>query len=105
MTIVESLLADVSPIEFIRLPKHWGPDSIFILQVASCKHFKQLGIRKGSYIGIDALEPFVEGEPCAFLKIVKGEPRFRLSRTFLKGYECVGRLCLVVSFPLKEGKK
>ena len=103
MTInTNKLLDKVTPIEYVRLPENWVSEHVIILQVSSCKHFKHLGIRTGSYIGIDTSKRFSEGEPCAFLKIVKGKPRFRLSKIVLNGYECIGKLCLVVSFPMKE---
>lgn len=67
-----------------------------------CKHFRRDGIRKGGYIGIDEDLPFEKGHPCAFMKIKKGKVDIKLSRKQLPGYECVGRLALVVSFPLLE---
>ena len=103
--IKTTLFDRVEPVEYIRLPAYWVPNKdVAILKVSSCKHFKRLGIREGSFIGIDTTKEFKKGEPCAFLKYDKNEPRFRLSRTLLNGYECIGRLCLVVSFPTKEVK-
>lgn len=77
-------------------------NSMCLLKVASCKHFRREGIREGGYIGIDTSLPFKKGYPCAFVKMVKGSPMFRLSRNIIEGYECIGQLSLVVNFPMME---
>ena len=87
----------------VCLPDTWPlPDELSLLRVSSCKHFRKEGIRKGGYIGIDEDLPFEEGQPCAFMRIRKGKPEFRLSRKMLSDFEYVGRLALIVSFPLLE---
>ena len=98
----KQLLEQIKPKGFLSLPPEWVTEGLILLQVSSCKHFRYLGIRKDSYVGIDTSAQFINGEPCAFLKYEKGVPNFRLSKKLLKGYECIGRLCLVVSFPVKE---
>ena len=93
----------IEPERYMALPDDWPvPKNLSLLHVTSCKHFRKEGIRKGGYIGIDEELPFEEGQPCVFMRIKKGKADFRLSRKQLPGYECVGRLALVVSFPLLE---
>lgn len=93
----------IEPERFVCLPDTWPlPEDLSLLHVCSCKHFRKEGIRKGGYIGIDESLPFEEGQPCAFIKMRNNKPVFRLSRKQLPGYEYVGRLALVVSFPLLE---
>lgn len=93
----------VDPERYVVLPDEWPiTKNLFLLHVTSCRYFRKEGIRKGGYIGIDETLPFEEGQPCAFMRIRKGKTEFRLSRKYLPGYECVGRLALVVSFPLME---
>ena len=93
----------IKPDRYVTLPEEWPiPDGLFLLRVSSCKHFRKEGIRKGGYIGIDESLPFEEGKPCAFMRMRKGKPEFRLSRTLLPDFECIGRLALIISFPLLE---
>ena len=93
----------VEPECYMVLPNEWPvPKNLSLLYVTSCKHFRKEGIRKGGYIGIDEDLPFEEGQPCAFMRIRKGKPEFRLSRKMLSDFEYVGRLALIVSFPLLE---
>ena len=97
------LMESINPLAYVNYPKDWPvSDNIYILRVSSCKHFKSEGIRKGGYIGIDPSMEYKEGSPCAFLKMKNGEPQFRLSRKHLKGYDYVGRLALIISFPCME---
>ena len=93
----------VEPECYMALPNEWPvPKNLSLLYVTSCKHFRKEGIRKGGYIGIDEDLPFEEGQPCAFMRMRKGKPEFRLSRKMLPDFEYVGRLALIVSFPLLE---
>lgn len=89
---------------FVALPEEWtkSMDEMFLLQVASCRHFRREGIREGGYIGIDMTIPFEEGKPCAFFKLKKDKPIFKLSRKYLIGYKYVGQLALVINLPLQE---
>lgn len=93
----------IEPECYVAIPDEWPVSKdLSLLQVASCKCFRKEGIRKGGYIGIDEALPFVEGQPCAFMRMRKGKAEFRLSRTLLPNYEYIGRLALIVSFPLLE---
>ena len=93
----------IEPERYVTLPDEWPvPKNLSLLHVTSCKHFRKEGIRKGGYIGIDESLPFEEGKPCAFMRMRKGKPEFRLSRKLLPDFECIGRLALIVSFPLLE---
>lgn len=93
----------IKPERYVTLPEEWPlPKNLFLLRVSSCKDFHGEGVRKGGYIGIDEDLPFEEGQPCAFIRISKESVDFRLSRKQLPGYEYIGRLALVVSFPLLE---
>lgn len=86
--------------KYVHLPREWpiGKD-VLLLHVSSDEQFYDEGIRKGGYVGIDRTLPFEEGKPCAFVRYQNGEPEYRMSRTPVDGYECCGRLSLVVSFP------
>ena len=93
----------IEPERYITLPDEWPVSkNLSLLHVTSCKHFRKEGIRKGGYIGIDESLPFEEGSPCAFMRMRKGKPEFRLSRKLLLDYECIGRLVLIISFPMLE---
>lgn len=93
----------IEPERYMALPDEWPVSkNLYLLQVSSCRHFRKEGIRKGGYIGIDETLPFEEGSPCAFMRMKKGKPEFRLSRKLLPDYEYIGRLVLVVSFPMLE---
>ena len=99
------LLKRFESIEYIRIPNSWGSrDTLIFLKVDSCRHFKSIGIRKGGYIAIDTSAQYVKGEPCAFVKQSKGKTKFRLSRKALDGYEFIGRLAIVVSFPMLDAE-
>lgn len=96
-------LKSIDPLAYVNYPSNWPvSENIYVLQVSSCKQFKSEGIRKGGYIGIDPTMQYEEGKPCAFLKMKNGKPKFRLSRKKLEGYDYVGRLALVISFPCLE---
>ena len=98
-----TIMDSIDPIAYANYPKDWPVnENIFILQVSSCNHFKSEGIRKGGYIGIDPTLEYKEGSPCAFVKIKKGQPKFKLSRKLLQGYDYIGRLALIISFPCLE---
>ena len=100
---MERLDERIEPERYVALPDEWPlPKNLSLLHVTSCKHFRKEGIRKGGYIGIDETLPFEEGSPCAFMRMRKGKPEFRLSRKLLPDYEYIGRLVLVVSFPMLE---
>ena len=100
---MERLDERIEPERYVTIPDEWPlPKNLSLLHVTSCKHFHKEGIRKGGYSGIDETLPFEEGSPCAFMRIRKGKPEFRLSRKLLPDYECIGRLVLIVSFPMLE---
>lgn len=93
----------IQPMAYVSYPKEWPvSDNIYVLQVSSCKHFKNEGIRKGGYIGIDPDIDYEEGKLSAYVKFQKGESKFKLSRKPINGYEYAGRLALVISFPCVE---
>ena len=100
---MERLDERIEPERYVALPDEWPlPKNLSLLHVTSCKHFRKAGIRKGGYIGIDETLPCEDGSPCAFMRMRKGKPEFRLSRKLLPDYECIGRLVLIVSFPMLE---
>lgn len=97
------VLDSIEPLAYASYPATWPVGKhCFMLQVTSCKHFRKEGIREGGYIGIDPELEFKEGEPCAFVKITNGKPKFKLSRKLLEGYKYIGRLSVVLSFPNAE---
>lgn len=87
--------------KYIRLPitEGWrGSGKSFALSVTTCRHFRRFGIRDGALIVFDMDRPFEEGKVSCFVDISKGKPKYRLSTTFLEGYEYAGRLASCLNY-------
>ncbi|MGM9601013.1 MAG: hypothetical protein ACI3W5_05435 [Faecousia sp.] len=87
--------------EYIRLPIAKGcraAGKSFALKVTSCRHFRRFGIRDGALIVFDMDRPFEEGKVSCFVDMSKEKPKFRLSTTFLEGYEYAGSLARCLNY-------
>lgn len=103
---MSNVMYDVIRIEdnvekYIRLPitEGWHPSGMsFALKVTTCRHFRRFGIRDGALIVFDMDRPFEEGKVSCFVDISKGKPKYRLSTTFLEGYEYAGSLASCLNY-------
>ena len=81
--------------KYIRLPIIKGCRDLgkpFALRVTTCRHFRRFGIRDGSLIVFDMDLPFEEVKVSCFVDTSKKKLKYRLSTTFLEGYEYAGCL-------------
>ena len=103
---MSNVMYDVISIEdnvekYIRLPitEGWrASGTSFALSVTTCRQFRRFGIRDGALIVFDMDRPFEEGKVSCFVDISKKKPKYRLSTTFLEGYEYAGRLASCLNY-------